>query len=270
MSRRRRRRDDEGNGKGIALIVGSVVILAVILGGGAYMALNQRSVNKETGCPKDGYDSITTVLVDLTDPVTPVQAAAIKNTLLKIRDAVPKYGRLEVYPLEPVATKTIAPLFAACSPGSGKDVDSKLYGNPDLADRNYTKKFASKLQEVIDGLQKLPPQNSSPIFEGIQSVAVTSLGTPKSTTARKHVIIISDFIHHTPQLSMYQRAPAFRQFRTTQYYQQIKPQLLGATVDFYIIARETMKDVQKAPLVNFWVEYVTASEGQFNGSWSAQ
>lgn len=270
MSRRRRRRHDEGNAKGIALMVVAGVLLVGMLGGGAYLALNQRSVDAETGCPKEGYDTVTTVLVDLTDPVTPVQGAAIKNILLKIRDTVPKYGRFEVYPLQPVATKTIDPLFAACSPGTGKDVDSRLYGNPDLADKNYNKKFATKLQEVIDGLQKLPPQTNSPIFEGIQSVAVTSLGTPKAGAAKKHVIIISDFIHHTQQLSMYQRAPQFQQFRTTQYYQQIKPQLLGATVDFYIIARETMKDVQKAPLLNFWVEYVAASEGQFNGSWPAQ
>jgi hypothetical protein len=270
MSRRRRRRRDEGTGKGIALIAASVSALALILGGGAYMALTKRSVDKESGCLKDGYDTITTVLVDLTDPVTPVQAAAIKNILMKVRDAVPKYGRLEVYPLEPVATKTIAPLFAACSPGTGKDVDSKLYGNPELADKNFTKKFASKLQEVVENLQKLPPQNNSPILEGIQSVAVTSLGTPKSGAAQKHMIIISDLIHHTSQLSMYQGAPQFQKFRTTQYYQQIKPQLLGAKVDFYILARETMRDVQKLPLINFWVEYVTASEGQFNGSWPAQ
>lgn len=267
MSRRRRSRRDKGSVRGIIFIVATVLVLGCGAAAGVYYKMTQRAVDPQTGCPKDKFDTITTVLIDLTDPVTPVQGAAIKNILLKVRDAVPKYGRLEVYPLESVATKAIAPLFAACSPGTGADVDSRFYGNPDLANKRYHQQFSTKLDEVIEGLKKLPQQNNSPIFEGLQSVAVTSLGTPQATPAKKKVIIISDFIHHTQQHSMYQGVQPFKQFRTSAYYPQIKPQLAGATVDYFVIARETMRRVQERPLVNFWFEFTEASNGVV-GEWN--
>jgi hypothetical protein len=267
MSKRRRSRRDKGSVRGIIFILATVVVLGGGAAAGVYFKMTQRAVDPLTGCPKDKFDTITTVLVDLTDPVTPVQGAAIKNILLKVRDTVPKFGRLEVYPLESVATKTIDPLFAACSPGTGADVDSKLYGNPELANKNFNLKFAAKLDDVIDNLKKLPQQNNSPIFEGLQSVAVTSLGTPQVSSAKKRVIIISDFIHHTSQHSMYQGVQSFKQFRTSAYYPQIKPQLAGAKVDYFVIARETMRRVQQQPLVDFWFEFTEASNGVV-GEWN--
>ena len=267
MSRRKRSRRDKGSVRGIIFIVITVLVLGGGAAAGIYFNMTKRAINPQTGCPTGAFDTITTVLIDLTDPVTPVQGAAIKNILLKVRDTVPKFGRLEVYPLESVATKTIDPLFAACSPGTGADVDSRFYGNPDLANKRYNERFSTKLDEVIKGLKKLPPQNNSPIFEGLQSVAVTSLGTPQAALAKKRVIIISDFIHHTQQHSMYQGVQPFKQFRTSAYYPQIKPQLVGATVDYFIIARETMRRVQGQPLVDFWFEYTEAANGVI-GDWN--
>ncbi|PJI42428.1 hypothetical protein [Ferrovibrio sp.] len=171
------------------------------------------------------------------------------------------------YPLESVATKTIDPLFAACSPGTGADVDSRFYGNPDLANKRYHQLFEAKLDEVIEGLKKLPQQNNSPIFEGLQSVAVTSLGTPRAVPAKKRIIIISDFIHHTRQHSMYQGVQSFKQFRTTNYYPQIKPDLAGASVDYFVIPRDTMRRVQQPPLVEFWFEFTAAANGVV-GEWN--
>lgn len=261
MSRRRRRRD---KGRALGWIYGTVgaATIIAIAAAAIVMRFGARETDRATGCPKDRYDSVTVVLIDLTDPVNAVQAAALRNALLKIRNDVPRYGRLEIYPLNPTREKAIEPLFAGCSPGSGRDIDSSLYGNPELADRLWQKQFASKVDAVAADIRKLPTQDSSPLFEGLQSVAVTALGAPLAAPASdKRIIVISDMIHHTADLSMYQGAPAFERFKATQYYLRIKPMLRGANVDVLLIVRETRRNVQQPPLYRFWVEFAAASDG---------
>lgn len=261
--RQRHRRARAGNGvKGWLLIGLAFLLLGGLVGTGVALKSGERTVDAASGCPTTGYDDATAVLIDLTDSITPVQAAALRNTLRKIRDEVPKYGRLDIYPLHATRFSALTTLFAACSPGNGREVDSRLYGNPELADRLWRERFAKEVDTVIAQLSDLVPQDSSPLFEGIQSVAVTSFGTPMGErVARKRFVIISDMLHHTSQFSMYRGAPDFRSFRQVQYYARTKPMLRGANVDVFLIVRDTRRDVQRPSLYKFWVEYLDSADG---------
>lgn len=263
MNRRHRRAGYSGKGVHTWMVaVSAIAIIAVMAGSGIYLHFNKRGTDRATGCPTDHYDSITVTLIDLTDPINPTQAEALQNALLKIRNEVPKFGRLEIYPLKSTATRTIEPLFAGCSPGSGREVDSRFYGNPELADRQWHQRFADKVDAVIAEIQKQPPQDNSPIFEGIQSVAVTAFGGPMAEKAKdRRLILFSDMIHHTPELSMYHGAPVFDRFKAAQYYLRIKPFMRGANLDVYLIVRETRRNVQQPPLYKFWVDFAAASDG---------
>ena len=268
MSRRTRRRGtiDTKSVTGWILGVVGLLIIVAIAAVGLYLNANRRDLERTSGCPTDRYDSVTAVLIDLTDPINAVQSGALRNALLKIRDAVPKYGRLEIYPLVPTTSTTIPPLFAACSPGSGRDVESRWYGNPELADRIWHKQFADQLDALITKIQRLPSQARSPIFEAIQSIAVTSFGAPLSEGAsEKRLVIVSDMIHYTSELSMYQSVPEFEQFKSSEYYLRVKPNLRGANVDVYLIVRETKRDVQQPPLYKFWQDYFDSSESYLRG-----
>lgn len=264
MSRRSRRGRSHDKGRIAGWIyggIGAVIILAIIIVASA-LALSRRATDRLTSCPNDHYDSVVAVLVDLTDPIKPAQAAALRNALLKIRNDVPQFGRLEIYPLKSVAKTTLDTLFAGCSPGSGRDVYSWVYGNPELADRLWHRQFADKVDNVSNEIQNLPQENNSPLLEGIQSVAVTAFGSPLAEKVEaKRIVIISDMIHHTTDLSMYSGAPTFDRFKTTQYYAKIKPLLRGAQVDVFLIVRETRRNVQQPPLFKFWVDFFSASEG---------
>lgn len=246
-------------GFGVAIIIG-IIVTSVKLN------LGKVETDPISGCPKTGYPTITAVLVDLSDPINPVQAAALHNALLKVRNEVPKYGRLEIYPLKSTATSTIEPLFFGCSPGSGRDVDSRFYGNPDLADRHWKQEFADKVDSVIGELKTIQQQNISPIMEGLQSVTVTSFGPPLSQAAsEKRVILVSDMIHHTTELSMYRGVPDFEKFKMTQYFPRVRPAFRNAKVDVFLIVRDTQNNIQKPQLYKFWVEFVDASGGFLRG-----
>ena len=265
MSRRKPRRRSRRDGTPYrAWVFGALgLLLLVVFGGtGMYFRMTDRPVDRMTGCPEDGYDSITVALIDLTDSINPVQAAALRNALLKVRNEVPKFGRFEIYPLMPITTETIQPLFAGCSPGSGRDVDSRLYGNPELADRLWNRLYASKVDAVIAQISNLPPQDNSPILEGIQSVAVTAFGTLEAEKAMdRRIVLFSDMIHHTVDLSMYGGVPSFQDFKESQYYRRVKPSLRGANVDVFLIVRETRRDAQQPPLYRFWVEQLADGGG---------
>lgn len=271
MSRRERRTraKPKTNISPTGIVLGSIgaMVLVGIVVGSLMLRAGSTRIDKVNGCPTNGYDSITVVLVDLTDPVSPIQAAALRNALIDIRDSVPKYGRLEVYPLEPTTEHVIEPLFIACSPGNAKDVTSTLYGNPELADRIWHKKFANRLDGVVDRIRKLPDSQESPILEGIQSVSVTAFGDRLAEHAKdKRLIVISDMLHNTHDLSMYKTIPTFPAFKTTSYHARVWQSLRDVSVDVYIIARDTRHDVQKPPLYVFWVDYFEDAGGYLR-SW---
>lgn len=248
--------------RGVVLGIIGLLMLAGIVFVYVKQSLSARAIDQATNCPKDRFDSITVVLIDLTDQINPVQAAALKNALRMIRNEVPIFGRLEIYPLEPVTTSAIKPRFVGCNPGSAQDVDNPWTGNRDLADKHWLEQFANKVDQVISELESIPPQANSPILEGIQSIAVTALGSPLGRTAAdKRIVIISDMIHHTSDFSMYRGVPKFNEFKSTQYYQRIRASLREARVDVFLVVRETTLDIQQPPLYKFWVDSTAASNG---------
>lgn len=112
MSRRHRRAGYTGKGvKTWMVAVAAIAIIGVIAGSGIYLHFSKRVTDRVSGCPTDHYDSLTVALIDLTDPISPTQAAAMQNALLKVRNEVPKFGRLEIYPLKSTATSTILSLI---------------------------------------------------------------------------------------------------------------------------------------------------------------
>ncbi len=247
------RRRDKKNKAGLILGAIGVVIIAGVVWLNVVQNFNSRELDRTTGCPKNGYDSVTAVLIDLTDPISPIQSAALRNALLKIKSEIPKFGRLEIYPLKSITRSALEPIFTGCNPGRGVDVDSSIYGNPALAD---------KVDSVVAEVQDIQPQDNSAVLEGIQSVGVTAFGSPSANLASdKRLVIISDMIHHTRELSMYQGAPAFLSFKETQYYLRIKQSLRGAKVDVFLIVRDTRRNVQQPPLYKFWVELIASSNG---------
>jgi hypothetical protein len=156
----------------------------------------------------------------------------------------------------------IQPLFSGCSPGSGRDVDSSLYGNPDLANREWKLKFADKVDEIVRQLRETKVGDSSPLLEGLQSVAVTSFGpASRQKVENKRVVVLSDMIHNTPALNLYQGAPSARSFIGTPYYAKTRASLRGAAVDVFLIVRDTARQVQQPTLYKFWVDLIQASDG---------
>jgi len=267
MARRKRRRGRESISVATwVLAAAGVLALSAIIILGIRLKMSEVAIDQNTGCPLSGSKSVTAVLIDLTDKLSPVQTAALRNTLQKIRDRTPRYGRLEIYPLVPTVRSTITPIFAGCNPGSGRDVTNEVTGNRALSDRIWSADFGSKVDAVISQLALVEPQDGSPILEGMQSVAVTAFASPSAAAAEtRKLVLISDMLQHTDRFSLYQGAPAFNGVRDQPYFRETRANLRGATVDVYLIVRETRHDAQQPPLYKFWVDLVSYSDGFLQG-----
>jgi hypothetical protein len=258
---------------GPALIIG---VSAIFIGIAIWAFLKTASaprVDRVTNCQIDKLPSVTAVLLDVTDPLTPIQAAAVSSALTAIRDAIPKYGRLEIYPLQPVRQSVIAPIFSGCSPGKSADMTkvvtdkpNNITENPDLADRNWKRLFGDKIDAAIHNTSTLSPANESPLLEGIQSVAVTAFSSSlaQQATTEKTLIIVSDMIHHTTDLSMYGGAPQFQTFAKTPYWARVRSSLGDVHVKVLLLVRDTRRNVQQPPLLDFWASYAAAGGGSLD------
>jgi hypothetical protein len=264
-------------GDGLASLMGIVMIgvFAVVVAGGAgwYFMQRQaaRDVDPVTHCPKDRIDHVTAVVIDLTDLVSKTQAVAIENEMGKLRSSTPKYGRLDIYTILSAAGAARDPVFSLCNPGSGADVKSDLSGNRAMENRRFEEAFGARLDMILSEALKVTPTEASPIFEAIQFAAVRSFGGELVREAQsKRLVVISDMLHHSPEFSQYRPTPPHAEFRRSQYYARIKPQLRGATVDMYVIFRDTRRNVQQKPWQDFWVAHFQEGGGTVDGWYPLQ
>ena len=247
---------------GIGLMVFVAIAVISIGGYAAYMSATKRPVDRTTGCPTTHYDSITAVMIDLTDPISKAQEQRLLHELDLIRHKIPKYGRLEIYLINQAAGKSTEPLFAACSPGSGTDISSSLYANPALAQQVWQRQFGDKVAKALADALKADPSKTSPLFEAIQFTAVKAFSTPIAQASKnKRLVVVSDMLHNTPEVNFFQGVPRFSQFKQRQYYNAIKPQLHDADVDVMFLVRMTANNVQRPPLYQFWVEFFEDGKG---------
>ena len=165
-ARRRRRRSSAWrlHALGIALIIG---VVTVVVGGSFlyfYVAAGQLELDQETFCPVDGPQTVTVVLVDRTDPYTPVQQAGIQNALELIRTSVPKYGALGLYAVGPTDQGVLELFARICNPGRGDEINP-LIGNPRRVEQRWREGFKAPLDALFARLLQPGEAATSPILE---------------------------------------------------------------------------------------------------------
>ncbi|HYC02403.1 MAG TPA: hypothetical protein VED40_03875 [Azospirillaceae bacterium] len=248
----RREREKAGNVKG-AVLLSLAAIFAVGVGYFSWKANSEAvELDKTTLCPTAGPTSVTAVVVDRTDTVTPVQRQLLVDKFNEIRGAVPKYGLLEIYTVNPVQASVLKPEFSLCNPGDGSDL-SHWTSNPRMANRTWGTVFNAPLAAVLDGMLEASEARQSPILETIQSVAATAFA-PHDAVPRT-LVVVSDLLQHSDNLSQYQGVRDFEELRKTPALTRVKADLREVDVRVLYIRRDTAKGVQGAAHIRFWQAY---------------
>lgn len=207
--------------RGLSRLPVVVLCVLVVVVGAVVYELN-RGVDKTdptTFCPQTGAHSQTVVIIDTSDPLSPIQIVALKRfaeALIKPPDEnenvtdnsdsriyVPKGHYLAAYEL---ADESGQPnqLFGQCNPGDPKERDwrEKLTEGETYAVLKWYK-FAQSLANAFSEVDKVAP--TSPIIETIQYVRRShfpSVAELKTSGKRAGTIfIISDMLQNSPKLT---------------------------------------------------------------------
>ena len=185
-----------------------VIILSILLIVGVYKKLSELPDCHQAPAGKVVF------LIDQTDSVNPLTSEEIKNRPVIFlgnfnHEHNPKdYPELDT-PINSLVSlfniesdyKNVIPVFKGCRPQKGSDTNA-IENDQRAVDENYKKKFLDKILPFlfVDSRSDI----ASPILETLDAISRTSyfsyLGKDKPKTK---VIIFSDLIQHTDQLSLY-------------------------------------------------------------------
>jgi len=189
----------------IAFVIIIFVVLAVIAGGWYYLSRPKQPVKDAIGCFQDHPPpEIVAIVIDRTDPVTPVQAAQIKNELSQVKADLPRQSELRAYTVGSVARETLSPDFRACHPGDLEEIDCWTESCK-RAERRW-REFSEKFERYLEGVSPSGSESESPLIESIRSIGATTFSDPlfnSDPKTRKRLIIVSDMLQNSSLFSHY-------------------------------------------------------------------
>lgn len=215
---------------------------------------NHKEFDETTMCPLEGLESLTLIVIDRSEALKPAQQEMLRQHLIDIKESIPRFGSLEIYTVGQTDKVVLKSEIKICNPGRAQDV-SQWTGNPKRIEKKWRTQFSQKLDEIFSRLIAANNDQSSPIMETIQSVAATSLTGSKMKDIPVKLIIVSDFIQHTPQYSQYKTMEDFSKFKSHANFQKFHTDLNGAEVEMFYLLRDSGQKIQSPAHVKFWYDY---------------
>lgn len=224
-----------------------------------YVQSSHRSLDPTTLCPADP-SSITVLLVDVTDPMNTPQRQDFMNQLAKLKNSIPRYGKLIVAKVDATAASLLTPVIVRCNPGTAADV-SETTGNPAAVQRKWNEGFDKPLQEAFEHISNASGAAQSPILESIQSVALTELQKPTADGKPKRLVVASDLLQNTEGASFYKGLPDPAVFTSSPEFRKTRTDLRGVTVELWMLERSDAAATQPRELADLWERIITAEGG---------
>jgi hypothetical protein len=243
----------------VAIVVGIAIVVSAVYG---YVAFKRHTastaIDKGTLCPKAGPRGHVVLLIDRTDPLNEIQSRRFE---VLVRDVatkrVPPGGLVSVFALGSDFAENAEPVLEVCNPGSGESV-SELDGSPKRRQRDYEQKFVAKVLEESKKIMTPSSEPASPIFEMLQLVAQHF--ARRDVQGPKHLVIVSDLMHHTKHMSMYRGVPRYASFASTDYGQKARATMPGVIVEAHVVMGKGA--AQNNTLAVFWEAHFAAGQAR--------
>ena len=269
------RRPDRGRAPVLAAVGLGLFVLAFLgLVVGSRMLVRPSRLDAKTLCPAAGPSALTALLIDTTDPLNPIQRAAVLARLNQIVAHLRLGEEIAVYTVNPTGDP-LRPDFVICRPIKPGEV-SELTGNRAIAERRFEGVFAPRIAAVLAAATAGRPSGRSPIMAAIQAIAVSvfqGVGAESGSgqPLPKRLIVVSDMLEYSEAENQYQSASDFPSFKSTPTYARMRSHLDGVTVTILYLRRDDAAAIQGMTHIRFWnawfadqgaaVEDVVAIEG---------
>ena len=201
-------------------------------------------------CPVGGPVSVHALLVDRSDPITPLQAQRVRQVLDGVIEGADVGERIDLYLLAGDGKQALRPEVSLCRP---KSEGSQLDSNPRKLRENYERRFKQPLDEALAAMAEPSSTNSSPIMESVKAACVAAFGNlPEKASAS--LTVVSDMIQYSPILDHYKKRD-FDAFATTPAYREVLADCHRASVSVLYLVRPRDVRVQDRKHQLFWEEF---------------
>ncbi len=202
-------------------------------------------------CPKTaGPSSGLAILLDLSDPLEPVQQQRVRGFLEK-RIAVAGQSTLIAVGAVLAGAGGENYSFARCKPMEGEDA-SEYYQNPRKVEERYQNEFRKPFESKLLSLMSSPVADQSPIMESLQKLLVSTPGFVDASYPR-HVIIVSDLIQNSEAFSFY-RGDTWSSFIESPDARRLAGRLRAVKVEICRVPRPGAR-VDMSRVDEFWIRY---------------
>jgi hypothetical protein len=242
-----------------ALGAALVVLAAGLAGGGIFAArsFGPATLDPETLCPAEGAKTITLILIDRTDPLTPPEQERARQIVGREREAARRGDRIVVEFLAKgggeasVALKTVADL---CNPGSEAN---PFFENPKRVAARYESAFLEPVDAALASVAGEESAPESPIARSIEA-AIGGLAAPRGSHIK--LILISDLMEHGAQASAYTGALTEKTLNGLMPG-RAKSLLEGAEVEIALLQRPKFEPRQRTAL-DAWRRFFLTATGR--------
>jgi hypothetical protein len=245
-----------------------LVAAAVGAIGVSYVAIarGHQALDDTTLCPASP-SSITVLLVDVTDPMTTAQRQDFQNQLTRLRNSIPRYGKLIVTKVDSASSRLLEPVIIRCNPGTAED-ESDWNGNPRAVQKKHDEGFVAPLETAFSGLTQASGSDRSPIFESVQSVALTELLNPDAAKLPRRLILVSDLLQNTDGLSFYAGLPEADAFVASPAFRRVRTDLSDVDVEIWMLERSDAPRTQPRALVDLWDRAIAEQGGEVSRAYN--
>ena len=219
-------------------IIGGAVLFAiaalVIVGFVYFKITRQAAPDQTTLCPATGPTGHYVLLVDKTDPLSFTQKQAFNELIREvIQKRMPEGYLLSVFVLGEDFKENGSPIIELCNPGTGEH-KSDLTANKRKLHRQYEERFLGPLTTQSEGLVATESAKASPIFEMLQMVSINSFRR-HDVKGERRLIVVSDMLHNTPQMTMYGGPVDHDVFSASEYGRKVALQMPDVEVELNVL-----------------------------------
>lgn len=244
------------------MLLGCLSVILLLSSACAADALDQQTL-----CPVNGSEQQTILLIDTTNPLTPIAQEKLKKLLEAFRDSGNEHylqtgHELIIYRLTSDVT-TLKKLLQVCNPSNPKD---RTWWDV-LTEGKYPglRKWRHFEREILQALPKRDEQvteNQSPLLETLALVIarhVSSIGVARTERKPTRLILFSDMLQHSDRLSHYKSLPKMKTFKALPGYAAMESDLRDVDVWLYYVRR---KDHQPPKHYYWWTQVIELFGGR--------
>lgn len=238
---------------GVAIVLMSLAVAAWFTFGAVDRTAAER--DPETLCLVNAPVPIATLtMLDQTDPLAANAGPRFVRLIRRIRDDLPRNGRLTIVPFGGDLGKPLRVAFDVCSPGRRSEANEFSEG-PVKLQREYEGKFLKPLDGVAAALREPLESDFSPVVAQIQR-AVNDPAIPWRGHQRV-LNILTDGLEHTTESKIYGGASL--------HLPPPPPDLLrGVTVNYYELTSADHHHLQTPELRAAWKAWFEAAGAEVN------